>query len=69
MPKPTLKMFQESYRNAQASADSYRTRNIQVEKELELSKGKIVELERDKQWLKQLAQNATEALNAFMRNR
>ena len=69
MPKPTIKLLQAAYDNAQTNADSYRTRNIQAEKELELAKAKIEELLRDKQWLKQLCQEQSSSIAGIMRSR
>lgn len=71
--KPNMKAeitaLRDRYASAQLNVDSYRTRNIQCEQELKLAQTKINELERDKQWLKQLVQNMSEALNAYMRNK
>ncbi len=69
MPRPTIKALTAAYSGMQQNYESYRTRNIQAEKELELAKGKIEELTRDKNWLKQLCQEQSSSIAAYMRSR
>lgn len=76
MPRKTIKSLEQiSQQKTQAYTALTDRFNI-VRSDLHLRDAEVARLkelcaslERDKRWLQQLAQNASEALNAFMRNR
>lgn len=55
--------------NIRANLDSYQTRNKYIERELAESNAKIKQMEIEIRWYKQLSQNLSEAVCAYMRNR
>lgn len=69
MKKPTNKELTAAFVNAKATSESYRTRNVQIEKELTEAKNKIAEQERQIRWMQTLSQNLSEAVCAYMRSR
>lgn len=69
MKKPTNKELIAGLENARANAESYRTRNVQIEKELTEAKNKIAEQDRQIRWMQTLSQNLSEAVCAYMRSR
>lgn len=67
--RPTIKVLQESLASASRNVQSYMDRNRQLERELKDSLALVEELKRQANWHRQLSQNLSEAVCAYMRNR
>jgi len=69
MPRQTIKSLQAEIQNLIANCKSYRDRNTQVEYELKIAKEMNTELNRERNWLRQLCQEQSSSIAGYMRSR
>lgn len=69
MPKLTIIGLTESLTSARSNAESYRLRNIHVERELADLRNINAELIRERNWLRQLCQEQSSSIANYMRSR
>ncbi len=69
MPKPTIKDLQQDLHNAREIAHSFQERTHRAEGEVQERRKQIEELNRERNWLRQLCAEQSSAIAGYMRSR